>query len=181
MTPSAHVARHDARRSPDKIHAYLARLLGTAAFQASPRRRKLLAHVVERTLAGQGDRLKAYDLALSVFGRDERFDPQNDPIVRIEVGRLRRDLERYYLADGHDDPIRITIPKGHYVPAFDIRDQDAAPERLGWRRMLGWRAAVAAGLCTVPLLVALALWRRGGPTRGAGGKGRHWSSCRSRA
>jgi adenylate cyclase len=160
-------ARRDAQRSPDEIRAYLARLLGTAAFQASPRRRQLLAHVVDRMLAGQGDRLKAFDLALSVLGRDERFDPQNDPIVRIEVGRLRRDLERYYLAAGRDDPIRITIPKGHYVPAFEVRDQDAAPEpiaaappawRLGWRRLLGWRGAVAAGLCALPLLVALAPW-----------------------
>jgi hypothetical protein len=161
MTPSTsspRAARRDARRSPDEIRAYLARLLATAAFQASPRRRRLLAHVVDRTLAGQGDRLKAYDLALSVLGRDERFDPQTDPIVRIEVGRLRRDLERYYLAAGHDDPIRITIPKGHYVPAFEVRDQDAAPERFGWRRLLGRRGAVAAGLCTIPLLVALALW-----------------------
>jgi hypothetical protein len=121
-------ARRDAQRSPDEIRAYLARLLGTAAFQASPRRRKLLAYVVDQTLAGQGDRLEAFDLALSVLGRDERFDPQNDPIVRIEVGRLRRDLEHYYEADGRDDPIRITIPRGHYVPAFEVRDQDAATE-----------------------------------------------------
>ena len=48
-----------------------------------------------------------------------RFDPQDDPIVRIEVGRLRRDLDHYYLTDGRDDPIRITIPKGHYVPCWE--------------------------------------------------------------
>ena len=113
----------DAPPSREEVRAYLARLLGTAAFQASPRRRKLLAYIVEQTLAGRGDRLKAFDLAIAVLGRDERFDAQNDPIVRIEVGRLRRDLERYYEVAGRDDPIRITIPKGHYIPAFETRGE----------------------------------------------------------
>jgi hypothetical protein len=113
--------RDDGEPAAALVRAYLERLLGTAAFLASPRRRKLLAYLVERTLAGHGDRLKAYDIALSVLGRDERFDPQADPIVRIEVGRLRRDLEHYYLTAGGDDPIRITIPRGRYVPAFEAR------------------------------------------------------------
>ena len=77
--------------------------------------------MVEQTLAGRAERLKAFDLAIAVLGRDKRFDPQNNPIVRIEVRRLRRDLGDYYLTDGRDDPIRITIPKGHYVPAFEVR------------------------------------------------------------
>ncbi|TJV90854.1 MAG: hypothetical protein E5X52_34795, partial [Mesorhizobium sp.] len=60
---------------------------------------------------------------VEVFGRDMSFDPQTDPIVRIEAGHLRRGLERYYLTAGHDDPILITIPKGGYVPAFSLRSQ----------------------------------------------------------
>ena len=41
-----------------------------------------------------------------------------DPIVRIQAGRLRRSLERYYLLSGKDDPVRIELPKGTYVPVF---------------------------------------------------------------
>ena len=41
-----------------------------------------------------------------------------DPIVRIQAGRLRRSLERYYLLAGEGDPIRIELPKGTYVPTF---------------------------------------------------------------
>src|SRR5688572_221410 len=92
MSPVAQ-ARDDGQPSPEEIRACLARLLGSAAFHASERRRRLLAYVVEQTLAGRAGRLKAFDLAVSVLGRDERFDAQNDPIVRIEIGRLRRDLE----------------------------------------------------------------------------------------
>ncbi len=41
-----------------------------------------------------------------------------DPIVRVEAGRLRRALEYYYLTEGRNDPVRIKIPKGSYVPEF---------------------------------------------------------------
>lgn len=172
-------ARDGGQPSPDDIHAYVARLLASSGFAASPRRRKLLDYVVEQTLAGRAERLKAYDLALSVLGRDERFDPQNDPIVRIEVGRLRRDLDHYYEADGKDDPIRITIPKGHYVPAFEVRATPtlAPPERLaparqpvgfGHLRRARWPAA--AGLLALTLIGVVAAWSWSGrPTAQSAG------------
>jgi TolB-like protein len=55
---------------------------------------------------------------VSVYERREDFDPQVDPIVRVEAGRLRRSLEHYYLTAGANDPVRIEIPKGSYVPTF---------------------------------------------------------------
>ena len=100
-------------------------------------------------------------------GRDERFDAQNDPIVRIEVGRLRRDLERYYEVAGRDDPIRITIPKGHYIPAFETRGEATTPaalrpapsgRRLGPRNLLGVRLALASGLGAAALIGGLVIW-----------------------
>ena len=104
----------DARSSVDEFRAHLVRLLASDAFPASPRRRKLLAYVVTQTLAGRGEQLKAYDLAISVLGRDKSFDAQADPIVRIEMGRLRRDLDHYYANQGRAESTRIAIPKGHY-------------------------------------------------------------------
>ena len=153
--------------SADDVRAQLARLLASGAFPASARRRRLLEYVVEETLAGRSDRLKAYALAVFGLGREAGFDPQGDPIVRLEASRLRRGLERYYLTDGRDDPIRITIPKGHYVPAFEVRDRDAGPERvvaaptawqLKWRHRLGGRGTVAAGLCAIGVVAVITLW-----------------------
>jgi len=77
-----------------------------------------LSFVVDETLADRALQLKGYTIALSVYGRKEGFDPQVDPIVRVEAGRLRRALEHYYLTDGIDDRVRIEIPKGGYVPNF---------------------------------------------------------------
>lgn len=57
-----------------------------------------------------------------MFGRNASFDAQSDPVVRIEAGRIRRALERYYLVCGSRDPIRVTIPKGSYSPQFSGND-----------------------------------------------------------
>ena len=56
-----------------------------------------------------------------MFNRSAGFS-QEDPVVRIEAGRLRRVIERYYLVAGQRDPIRIDIPKGGYVPTFTWND-----------------------------------------------------------
>jgi len=105
----------------EDCRAQLALIVASADFDATGRERRFLSHVVEETLAGRGDRIKAYSIAVEVFGRGETFDAQTDPIVRIEAGHLRRALERYYLTSGHADPIQITIPKGGYVPVFSPR------------------------------------------------------------
>ena len=104
---------------PTTVLEVLARIVASGSFRASARRKRLLGFLVEETVAGRADRLKPYAIAVDALGCDETFDPQTDPIVRLEVGRLRRDLEHYYLTDGRDDPVRITIPKSGSVPAFE--------------------------------------------------------------
>lgn len=79
-------------------------------------------YVVEEALSGRADRIKAYEIATTVFGRNESFDPQLDSIVRIEAGRLRRSLEHYYLTDGRGSEVRIDIPRGGYAPTFCPRE-----------------------------------------------------------
>jgi DNA-binding NarL/FixJ family response regulator len=76
---------------------------------------------VEEALAGRQLRLKERTIALGALERDEDFDPRFDAIVRIVAGKLRRTLERYYFSEGATNEIRITIPKGGYVPQFVSR------------------------------------------------------------
>lgn len=109
----------------DAVREALARILDSPDFDATDRIRRFLSYVVDETLSGRPDRIKAYNIATSVFGRDESFDPQIDSIVRIVAGRMRRSLERYYLTGGKDDPLRIRIPKGSYVPVFENADTAA--------------------------------------------------------
>jgi TolB-like protein len=132
------IAGEEHGRAPEAIRAQLQRILASRDFEASERNRRFLEYVVEEALACRAERIKAYCVATAVFGRDDSFDPQMDPIVRIEASRLRRALERYYLTAGRDDPIRIAIPKGSYAPAFSaagptatVADADGVPAGAG--------------------------------------------------
>ena len=96
----------------------LARLLANPAFGATPRQRGLLEFVVEETLAGRANRIKAFTIATSLFGRDADFDPQKSSIVRVEALRLRRILESFYAGPGSGEPLQFRLNPGSYVPQF---------------------------------------------------------------
>ncbi len=102
----------------DDVVRELERVLVDGDFDASPRSRAFLRFIVDETLAGRQDGLTQDAIATRVFQRREDFDPTLDPIVRIQAGRLRRSLERYYLLAGAHDPVRIELPRGTYVPVL---------------------------------------------------------------
>jgi hypothetical protein len=107
-------------RSPltNGVREQLGRITADNAFRGAPRLSHFLTFVVEATLAGRAATIKAYTIAVEAFGRGSDFDPQNDPIVRVEAGRLRAALARYYTGPGCDDPLVIELPRGTYVPVF---------------------------------------------------------------
>ena len=93
-------------------------MLQSKAFRNAEALSKLLRFVVERSLEGNTEGLKEYSLGSQVLDRGPGFDPQADPIVRVQAGRLRSKLEGYYHTEGKNDPIRIDLPKGGYIPEF---------------------------------------------------------------
>ncbi|RUM95750.1 hypothetical protein EET67_21320 [Pseudaminobacter arsenicus] len=120
-------------RVPDEeVRTALERLLADSRFRASERNRRFLRFVLEEALAGRGDRIKSYIIAVEVFGRSVDFDAETDPIVRIEATRLRAALDTYYSGPGREETIRISLPKGRYVPAFEATpaDEDPAPSQF---------------------------------------------------
>jgi tetratricopeptide (TPR) repeat protein len=108
--------------SAEDCRAAAARVLASSAFQASPNLAAFLRFVIEATLSGQADRIKGYTIGTEALGRGRDFDPQTDPIVRVEAGRLRRTLYSYYANGGAEDPVVIALPIGSYVPTFTRRE-----------------------------------------------------------
>jgi hypothetical protein len=82
--------------SPAAVREALERVCASEGFRKAPQLAAFLRYVVERTLAGDAASLKGYSIATEALGRGPDFDPQSDPIVRVEAGRLRRTLEGYY-------------------------------------------------------------------------------------
>ncbi|MCE1237629.1 MAG: hypothetical protein LWW93_14865 [Hyphomicrobiales bacterium] len=107
------------------IRDELGRVLASDAFVASPMLAAFLRYVVEETLAGRSDRLKAYTIAVGALARDERFDPNDNPLVRVQARRLRQALAKHYATAANPDGLRIELPLGSYVPVFV--DAAAAP------------------------------------------------------
>jgi len=170
MTSAATVASTDP--TADEIRAELTRITASDVFNNSPQLVSFLSFIVEAALNGKSDRLKGYVIAVEVLRRAASFDPQLDPIVRVEATRLRRALARYYSGPGAGDDVLIEIPLGGYVPAFSRRlpsrtQTTEAPRRFaGWMR--GWRDAppsprigAAALLVAAAVLAAVSLWRGG--------------------
>ena len=144
--------------TPEAAREALARIAASGAAAEGSRPLRILTHLVEETLAGRGDRLKAYAIGVDVLGRDEGFDPGADSIVRVEMNRLRQTLAHYYATDGADDPLVISVPKGGYRPRFEARSRPAgrAFPTVG-RRALRWAGLAAAGLAVVALAVGAAM------------------------
>ena len=113
------------------ILAQLDRIRSSSEFDVPERARQFLAYVVGETVAGRANRIKAYSIAIEIYGRSGSFDPQMDPVVRIQAGLIRRGLEHYYLVSGQDDPIVVTMPKGGYVPVFSRRNEATPPPADG--------------------------------------------------
>jgi tetratricopeptide (TPR) repeat protein len=147
------------------IRAELDRVLASDAFQAAPQLSTFLSFIVGRTIEGRADELKGYTIAVEGLGRPAGFNPQLDPIVRVEAGRLRRALAQYYAGDGHGDAVRISIPVGGYVPVFtwfggdeDHGAGETPDDAPGPQRHAAWRWACPALALLVLGLFAFAWW-----------------------
>lgn len=115
--------------TPEAVRRQLERMVVSDVFRGSPQLAAFLHYVVEAVLQGKTDRIKGYTIGVEVLRRDTKFDPQVDPIVRVEAGRLRRAIDRYYAGPGIGDELLIEVPRGSYVPTFQ-RARGAAPKPL---------------------------------------------------
>ncbi|WP_437619017.1 hypothetical protein [Sorangium sp. So ce1151] len=119
------------KRSPQSAQragfvAELERVVASPVFGGSARQIRLLRFVVGEALAGRGAELRAPLLATRVFDRPEGFDSVEDSIVRVEMSKLRRALERYYAASPAA-AVRIELPRGRYAPVFALGPAAADP------------------------------------------------------
>jgi hypothetical protein len=79
----------------------------------------MLAYLAEAYLAGTGRHLKEYVIGRDLMGKPEDYDPRTDASVRVQVGKLRQRLERYYATEAPSSPYMLTLPKGHFELAFE--------------------------------------------------------------
>jgi hypothetical protein len=153
----------------EAILTALERLLAWPELARSPQLGRFLAYIVQRTIEGNGQSIKAYSIAVDVFGRPADFDPQADPIVRVQARRLRTLLDDYYRGPGIGDVVQIRLPVGRYVPEFTavaepggpIAEPDSGPPAPQPPRLQSMRYAWIAVGAVIAGAVALVYTRRG--------------------
>src|SRR6185503_6311897 len=101
------------------------RMLDSPHFRTTKRCSLLLQYVVEHASANDFECLRERSLGVAVFDRDPAYDINEDPVVRIAAGEVRKRLAQYYLEPGREEEPRITIPPGSYMPEFH-----PAPQKL---------------------------------------------------
>ena len=142
----------------------LQRILSSRHFSKAPIRRRFLEFTSGQTFLGEDSKLNEYLIGVEVYERGKDFDPQQDPIVRVQAHEIRRTLKNYYQEEGKDSLIRIELHPGHYAPVFKRvkLDGDASPtpaagngpaaeiHRHSFR--WGYAVVVCLGLACVTLL-----------------------------
>jgi hypothetical protein len=109
----------------DLRRALVDRVVASSTFAKCERLSSLLTYVCDLTLSGRAKELNEQNIGEAVFGRSQNYDSSIDGIVRTQASRLRQRLDLYFNEEGLDEPIRIVIPRGGYVPVFEARP---APE-----------------------------------------------------
>jgi hypothetical protein len=112
----------------DANQVQIQRIVSSKAFKTSEVHRNLLNYLAEKSLSGTAQNLKEYTVGLDVFGKPATYDPRQESVVRMHVGRLRQKLTEYYRTEGQDDPIIVDLPKGAFTLTFASRPDVVVPE-----------------------------------------------------
>jgi Tol biopolymer transport system component len=113
------VTKIDEDLGTEDARAQVERILSCDQFRASARISSFLRYVTETALCGRAHEIKETSIGVSVYGRAPSYDPKLDTVVRTEARRLRKKLDQYFEEHGKSDPIRVSLPKGGYVPIFE--------------------------------------------------------------
>jgi hypothetical protein len=139
----------------DEIRAGVERILASRTFGPRASIHTLLVYLLERSLDASTPPPKEYTIGVEAFGRPESYDPQQDPYVRVQAGRLRNKLEEYYRTEGAEDPLLVELPKRQFRLQFSHKETIVgAPEAPRDRkRYLPWLLVAVLAIAVVVLLV----------------------------
>jgi tetratricopeptide (TPR) repeat protein len=100
------------------VQTELENVLTSRCFRPYKALQALLRYLVRQTLADNAANITQYNIAVEGLGKPADFDALTDPLIRMQAGRLRKQLEAYYASEGRFNPLRIILPTGTYQPVF---------------------------------------------------------------
>jgi TolB-like protein len=114
-----------------ELQAELTRILSSPLFAKARRMGNLLQFLIQQSQTPGKQYINEYAIGIDVFGRDAAtYNTGDDPIVRVQVGRLRDKLYTYYEGEGKNNPLKIHVPTGAYMPCIERRPRQSPRPRL---------------------------------------------------
>ena len=110
----------------DQQYALMRQVLASRTFAKSNRLSSFLEFVCTRAIERKTDQINEQQIGIHVFGRSASYNPADDSVVRSQARLLRQRLEEYFEHECPSCPMRIIIPKGGYVPVFELVGAPAA-------------------------------------------------------
>lgn len=95
------------------------RILATPAFTRSVLLTRFLLYICGRKSSGREEEITEHQIGVHALGRPDTYNPGEDNVVRNYARILRKRLEEYFQGEGRDEPLRLVVPVGHYVPVFE--------------------------------------------------------------
>ncbi len=96
-------------------------ILESTIFSNAPRMSRLLNFLVDKALTGAVREVSEYTVGIEAFDQGSSYDTNENPIVRVQVGRLRKKLKIYYATIGSNSDVEISISTGSYMPLIRRR------------------------------------------------------------
>jgi len=168
--------------SPEEIRRTVDRILNSRHFSQAPKKRKFVQLICDYHLAGRASEINEHLIGLEVYERHDRYNPAEDPVVRVAAHDVRKRLEQYYLHEGRDDEVRLDIPIGSYEPVFKqasdvtaetgalsagvhalatIHDRSQQPVQLDNEGRRGWPIWAIGALVVIAIIIfAINAWRK---------------------
>jgi TolB-like protein len=101
-----------------EIRAAFESILASDVFQKAHRMRRLFRYLMEQAMSGGKGDVSEYTIGIEVFDKKPEDLISEDPVIRVQVGRLRHRLASYYLKHTVLGGVEIAIPTGRYMPVF---------------------------------------------------------------
>jgi hypothetical protein len=119
--PQAEIEDHDR----DPRWRLAKRVVSSKSLSKSALLCKFLLYVCDRHLNGRESEITEQRIGVQVFGRPVGYNAADDNIVRNYARLLRRRLDEHFAGEGKNEELRISIPRGGYVPLFHRNMVDA--------------------------------------------------------
>jgi hypothetical protein len=107
--------------SPQECQEQLLRIVHSETFRHATALQRLLQYLGAKATRDPTAEIKEYTIGTEVFERGPDYDPKTDTIVRVQIHRLRLKLKDFYESEGRNDQVLVDVPKGHYLPGFEVR------------------------------------------------------------